>query len=46
LAWEYKSTRTAKSRSGAGYDMINLKLTIFATLGGVRRCEGQAFFDK
>lgn len=26
--------------------MINLKLTIFANLGGVRRCWGQAFFDK
>jgi hypothetical protein len=26
--------------------MINLKLTIFAILGGVRRCGGQAFFDK
>jgi len=32
--------------SGAGNDMINLKLTIFATLGGVRQCGGQAFFDK
>ena len=26
--------------------MINLKLTIFAILGGVHRCGGQAFFDK
>ena len=28
---------------GAGNDMINLKLTIFATLGGVRQCGGHAF---
>ncbi len=46
LAWKYKSTRTARGHSGAGYDIIKLKLTIFATLGGVRRCGGHAFFDK
>jgi len=35
-----------QDHSDAGYDMINLKLTIFAILGGVRRCGDQAFFDE
>ena len=26
--------------------MGRLETTVFATLGGVRRCDGQAFFDK
>ena len=42
-----KSARTAQGYSGAGGGrMDRLETTIFATLGEVRRCGGQAFFDK
>ena len=42
-----KSARTAQGYSGVGGGNIDrLETTVFATLGGVRRCGGQAFFDK
>lgn len=47
LAWKYKSTRAERGRSGAGNNIMSRqKTTIFASLGGGRRCRGQAFFDK
>ena len=42
-----KSTRTAQSHSGAANNIMGRqKVTVFASVGGVRRCGGQAFFDQ
>jgi hypothetical protein len=47
LARKYKSTRTARGHTGAGNNIMGRQeTTIFASLGGVRRCRGQAFFNK
>ena len=43
---KYKSARMVQYHLGDGdYNMSRQETTIFANLGGLRRCRGQAFFD-
>ena len=47
LARKYKSTRTVRGHSGADNNIMGCqKVTVFASVVGVRRCGDQAFFDK
>jgi len=46
-AWKYKGTRTVQDHSGASSNIMDRQeVTVFASVGGVRFCGGQAFFDK